>query len=199
MNEILANVSVIAATAGTVVFLLPQIAKLIRTRDPAGVSTTWAALGLVTNVAWLTYMVNARLVAAIAAPVFMVLSYTVTLWALARAGRHPGRSLVIGAMATGLYAVTALIAGWETLGVVLGLSYGVMVTPAVWAAYRTRNPSGISAGTWWIGLVEGVLWGYYGLFQADAGIITFSAVALVASTLILPRYYGTRRLASATA
>lgn len=35
MNETLANVSIVAATIGTVTFLLPQIIKLTRTHDSA--------------------------------------------------------------------------------------------------------------------------------------------------------------------
>jgi len=50
MNEILANIAVVAATMGTIAFLVPQITKLIRTGDSSGVSTAWASLGLVTNV-----------------------------------------------------------------------------------------------------------------------------------------------------
>ena len=49
MDQALANVAVVATTVGTIAFLVPQISKLIRTEDSAGVSTTWAALGLVTN------------------------------------------------------------------------------------------------------------------------------------------------------
>ena len=49
MNQTLAYVAVVAATVGTIAFLVPQISKLIRTGDSAGVSTTWAALGLVTK------------------------------------------------------------------------------------------------------------------------------------------------------
>ena len=76
---------------------------------------------------------------------------------------------------------------------VLGLSYGVMLTPSVWTAYRTARPSGISPGTWSIGLAEAFLWGYYGMFHADRGIITFAVVGLVGSVLMLLRHNATRR------
>ena len=35
MNQTLANVAVVAATVGTIAFLVPQISKLIRTGDSA--------------------------------------------------------------------------------------------------------------------------------------------------------------------
>lgn len=51
----------------------------------------------------------------------------------------------------------------------------------------------MSAGTWWIGLTEAILWGYYGGFKEDAGLVTFAVVAGGASVLMLARYYATRR------
>lgn len=199
MNETLANIAIVAATIGTVTFLLPQIVKLIRTRDSAGVSTTWAVLGFVSNVGWFTYMISQELWAALIAPFVTFLSYAVTLWALARTGRALGRGAVLGVVWTGVLAGVTAILGWPALGVVLGLSYGVMLTPSVWTAYKTVDPSGISPGTWWIGVAEAILWGYYGWYHADAGIITFFVVGVIGSTLILARYYSTRRLAEAPA
>ena len=192
MNETLATVAVVAATASTFTFLLPQIVKLIRTRDSAGVSTTWPALGFVTNVGWFAYMVNQQLWIAVFAPFVTFVSYLVTLWALSRTGRSLRDSAARGLVWTGLLVTTTIVAGWQTLGVVLGLSYGVMLAPSVWTAFRTADPSGISPGTWWIGVAEAVLWGYYGLFHIDAGIITFGIVGVVGAVLMLLRYYSTR-------
>lgn len=199
MNETLSNVAIVAATIGTVTFLLPQIIKLIRTGDSAGISTTWAVLGFVSNVGWFAYMISQGLWAALIAPFATFISYAVTLWALARTGRELRRSLALGVMWTALLFAVTVILGWPSLGIVLGLSYGVMLTPSVWTAYRTLDPSGISPGTWWIGLAEATLWGYYGWYNTDAGIITFFVVGVIGSALILGRYYATRRLAEAAA
>jgi uncharacterized protein with PQ loop repeat len=194
MTETTANVAVILATVSTVVFLLPQIAKLKRTGDSSGVSTTWAALGFVSNVGWFTYMISQSRWYAVVAPLSTFIFYAVALRALAGTGRDlrnatviaVGWSLVLGGVAVG--------GGWTTLGVVLGLTYAAMVTPSIWTAYRSRKPSGVSAGTWWIGSVEALLWGLYGLYHMDPGIITFGTVQLTASALMLTRYYTTRRL-----
>ena len=192
MTETLANIAVIAATIGTVTFLVPQTVKLIRTRDTEGVSATWPALGFVVNLGWFVYMIAQQLWAATLAPFVTFLSYLVVLWALRRAGR----SLWLGAWRAGgwgaLLALVALIGGWDVLRVALGVSIGVQLTPSVWSAYRSPDPSGVSPATWWIGLAEALLWGYYGLFNRDAGIITFGIVASVAAVLMLARYYTTR-------
>ncbi len=193
MTETLANIAIVAATLGTITFLLPQIIKLTRTKDSAGVSTTWPALGFVTNVGWFLYVISQQLWPAMVAPFVTFVSYGVTLWALARTGRDLRSSVTRGGVWTILLVATTVFLGWTALGVVLGLSYGVMIAPSVWTAYRTADPSGVSPGTWLIGIAEAVLWGYYGLFHGDRGIITFGIVGLIGSAVILVRYYVTRR------
>jgi uncharacterized protein with PQ loop repeat len=192
MRELLANVAVIAATATTLTFLLPQIRKLVRTRDSSGVSTSWPALGLVSNVGWFIYFVHEALWASVLAPFGASIGYGVTLWALARTGLPLNRSVLRGiALGTVLIGITAT-AGWPTLGVALGLTFGVMMIPTLATAFATPDPSGISPGTWWIGVLEAALWGFYGWHHADAGILTFSAMAAIGSGLMLGRYYATR-------
>ena len=193
MTETTANIAVVLATASTIVFLIPQIRKLITTGDSAGVSTTWAALGLVSNIGWFVYMFSQARWIALAAPSFTTIFYAVTLWALARTGRSLNRGLAIGLGWAGALSLIAVQGGWTALGVVLGLTYAVMVAPSIWAAYRTPDPSGVSPATWSIGAIEGMLWGTYGLFHLDPGIITFGVVQILASLLILTRYYATRR------
>jgi uncharacterized protein with PQ loop repeat len=48
------------ATVLAVIFLLPQLRRLLTTHDLAGVSTPWAMLGVVTNLAWVTYLAGQR-------------------------------------------------------------------------------------------------------------------------------------------
>jgi len=192
MNESVANVAVVVATISTAVFLLPQVIKLIRTRDSAGVSATWPALGFVINVGWFAYLIYNQLWASIMAPFITFIFYAVTLWALARTGRSLRTPMWRGVGWSVLLMVVLATGGWATFGVALGLSYGVMLTPSVWTAYRTADPSGIAPLTWWIGLIEASLWGYYGAFHSDRGIVTFAVVGVVGSSLTLARYYATQ-------
>jgi hypothetical protein len=196
MNQTLANIAIVLATISTVSFLLPQIAKLVRTGDSDGVSTTWPTLGFVINVGWFVYLIAQELWASIFAPFFTFLAYAVTMWAVGRTGRNLSTSYLRGAAAAVLLIATALLGNWETLGVVLGLSYGVVLAPSIWTAYRTAIPSGISPLTWWIGLAEAVLWGYYGWFHSDHGIVTFTVVGVIGSGLMLIRFYTTRSRAT---
>lgn len=192
MRSVLADIAVVAATLATLTFLVPQIVKLLRTGDTAGVSATWPAIGLSSNVGWVVYLAHAALWVSLAAPVGAGVGYVVTLWALARAGRPLGPSVVRGMVFGGTLVAVTAAAGWDALGVALGLSVGVMMAPTLWTAFRTANPSGISPGTWWLGVVEAVLWGFYGWHHADAGIVTFAVVAAAGASLMLGRYLATR-------
>jgi hypothetical protein len=192
MNQTLANIAIVLAMASSITFLIPQIVKLVRTRDSEGVSSTWPALGFMINVGWFVYLMSQQLWISVIAPFVTFVSYGVTLWALRRTGRDLSKSStrgVVGAMA--LIAV-GTAGGWKVLGVVLGVSYGVMLAPSIWTAYRAAIPSGISPFTWWLGLAEALLWGYYGWFHSDRGIITFMVVGVIGSGLMLIRFYTTR-------
>jgi uncharacterized protein with PQ loop repeat len=192
VNQTLANVAVVLATISTVTFLLPQIVKLVRTGDSQGVSTTWPALGFVINVGWFVYLISQQLWASIFAPFATFIAYAVTMWAVGRTGRDLSSSYVRGLIAAVVLVALAALSGWEVLGVALGISYGVVLAPSIWAAYRTSIPSGISALTWWIGFVEALLWGYYGWFHSDRGSLTFTVVGVTGCGLMLLRYYATR-------
>ena len=193
MNETLANIAAIVATLLTAAFLLPQLIKLIRTGDSEGVSATWPALGFVTNVGWFVYVINQGLWTAIFAPFITFIFYAVTLWALGRTGRSLRGAKLRGAGWSVLLVAVLATGGWITFGMVLGLSYGVVLAPSVWTAFQSVDPSGIAPGTWWIGGFEAALWGYYGAFHSDRGILTLAVIGVVGSTLMLARYYGTRR------
>lgn len=187
-----ADLAVIAASAATLVFLVPQIVRLVRSGDPTGVSVTWPALGLVANVGWTAYVVHERLWASVAAPLGAAIGYSVTLLLLARLQRPLRDSALRGSVLASVLVAALTVGGWPAFGVALGLSHAVTITPSVWTAYRTRVPSGVSPGTWWLGVAEAALWGVYGWHHADAGIVTFAIVAIAGSALILARLYWTR-------
>ena len=171
--------------------LLPQILRLRRFGNAEGVSPTWAALGAVTNIGWFGYLTREALWASVPAPVFVATFYCVTLYYLRRAGRNLRRGLVSSAFWALALAVSLTAGGWAFLGIVLGSSVILQVTPGVWTAYRTHVPRGISPGTWTILLIEALLWGYYGAFHRDAPILLFSVTTTVAAALMLARYVAT--------
>lgn len=185
----LADVALVAGTVLAATSLIPQIAKLVRTRDPAGVSSTWPAIGVVTNAAWTAYLIHQGLWPATISAILVMTFFGVVMWALHRTGVPLAASVWRGvAFGVGVIVV-ALTLGWFALGTVLGVSQFLQVSPAIITAYRSALPTGIAPGTWWIAGAEGILWGYYGQYHADIPIVIFAATYLLTAALMLARYW----------
>ncbi len=183
----LANSSVILATLLAWWSLIPQIRKLLRTGDIAGVSGTWPAIGLVSNAGWTAYLLSQQLWAAAPSTAGMIVFYVVVLRTLGVAGARLVIPLIRGAVGIVILAGAFALGSWPVLGLVLGWAYVPQLAPAVWAAYRTPDPSGISAGTWALIGVEAALWLVYGWLLADTPVMIFAVVGVVAAGLILLR------------
>jgi hypothetical protein len=178
-------------TALALVFLFPQIARLLTRRDTSGLSASWAAFGLVTNLAWVAYLAGRAVWPAVAAPALALAGYGMTLWLIAT--RTADRAWV---RASVTYEVLLLgvvfLWGWAGLGVALALTPAIQLTPAVLAAYRSARPIGISTLTWSLMVVEAVMWGGYGVLTADIALIGYGAITAIGSGFVLGRSIVTR-------
>jgi uncharacterized protein with PQ loop repeat len=177
----------IAAAAFAIPQFLPQLLKLQRTDDTAGVSWPWAALTSVNNAAWFAYFALSAYWAA------LVPSSSATLLAgalaamLARRGRATARPVVlVGAWAM-LLAAAVAVAGRAGLGTLLTAAFVLQVTPSIWTAYRTARPTGISQGTWLLILGELSCWATFGVYKSDPRLIVLGLTGAAASLLMLAR------------
>ena len=83
-------------------------------------------------------------------------------------------------------------AGWTVLGTVLGLSNGLYLGPSVIAAWRSHVPVGISPATWWLTVLEGLKWGFYGVLVFSGPIVVYGSTAVLLAALVLLRLWTTR-------
>lgn len=182
------------ATLGTLlafVFLMPQIVRLVTERDVRGLSPSWAAFGLLTNLAWVVYLMGRALWPAIAAPALALAGYAITLWLIA--ARTADRAWVRASIAyEALLLAVVFLWGWAGLGIALAVTPAIQLTPAVSAAYRSARPDGLSPLTWSLMVVEAVMWGGYGLLTADIALIGYGAITSIGSGLVLGRSILTR-------
>jgi uncharacterized protein with PQ loop repeat len=188
-----ADLSVIAATLLAWISLVPQIVRLARTGDPTGVSTTWPAIGLVSNAGWTLYLLSRELWAAIPSTVVMVVFYGLVLRALARTGTRLDRSWGRGATWAALLGIAAAIGGMRGLGLVLAWSYVVQIAPAVRAVYAVGRPTGVSVATWLLIAAEAGLWGFYGWWFDDLPVMIYAAVGVLGGLAIVVRMAAIRR------
>lgn len=171
-------------------FLIPQIARLVRSRDTRGVSVTWAVFGVITNVAWVSYLVVEDLWLPALAPAIAVISYTILAFALMRMKAGSCRAW------WPLYAASLALAGWcggaHTVGIVLALTPLIQLAPEIYVVYRQVQPSGVSPATWGLSAGEALCWGAYGALVGDPALVGYGVVTSVGSALILVRWWSRR-------
>jgi uncharacterized protein with PQ loop repeat len=180
------NYAPVAAAAFAIPQFLPQVIKLRRTGDTAGVSWSWATLTSVNNPAWIAY--------------FAVSGYWTALVP------SSSSAVLAGALATMLarrgHAATADVAD-RGVGRVphRGIRPGgarrpgngahgrpvVQVTPSIWTVYRTNRPTGTSRGTWMLIFGELSCWAAFGVHESDPRLLILGLTGVSASVLMLQR------------
>jgi uncharacterized protein with PQ loop repeat len=188
----------IAAAAFAIPQFLPQIRKLRRTGDTAGVSWPWAALTSVNNAAWVGYFTLSAYWTALVPSSSATLLAGALATMLARRGQARARPVVlIGAWAAFL-AIALAVAGRSGLGTLLTAAFVVQVTPSVWTAYRTARPTGISRGTWLLIFGELSCWTIFGVHRSDPRLTILGLTGVAASLLMLARIRRTTKIQPST-
>jgi uncharacterized protein with PQ loop repeat len=186
------DAAVIAATVLAITSLIPQARRLLTTRDTAGVSITWTAIGTVTNAGWFVYVSTEGLWASAPATVVSSTFYAWLFTLLARLGTPWTVAARLGVAWGVVLVVMTSLTGIAVLGAVLGLAYALQVGPSVWTAYRTFAPTGVAPETWLLMLIQVVLWGVYGIAHRDVAIMIYGITGITASVLMLARWAATR-------
>ena len=193
MDAVFSSLPLVAAVLAVPQFL-PQLARLRRTGETAGVSWSWAALTSINNAAWFGYFALSGFWTALAPAVSATVLAGALAVMLARRGagvqRRPAALAVLWAalliLAVGLF-------GRAGLGTLLAVAFLLQVTPSVWTAYRAEGTTGIAAGTWLLIFGELACWGVFGVHESDPRLIVLGATGVTASLLVLARLARPRR------
>ena len=180
----------LAAAMFAVPQFIPQLTRLRRTGDTAGVSWTWAALTSVNNGAWTGYFALSRLWTALIPSVSATLLAAVLAVMLARRDGLPARPAVAAATWAALLGVAGGLLGRAGLGTALTASFILQTAPSVWKAYRSQRVSGVSRGTWMLILGELLCWGIFGTYESDPRLMILGWTGVAASLLVLARTTG---------
>jgi hypothetical protein len=177
----------LAATAFAMPQLLPQVSLLAHSGDTSGVSWSWATLTCVNNVAWLTYFaLSGYWSALVPATSATVLGGTLSSM-LSRRGTARLRPAAGVASWAAVLAASGFAGGRAGIGTLLTVAFAVQVSPSLWTAFRTDNPTGISRGTWLLALAELTCWAVFGLHESDPRLIALGITGIAASALMLAR------------
>lgn len=177
------SLTALFVVVGTVIGLvraLPQLVRLLRTRGAAGVSVDTAATSSVVSFAWATYGSLTGQGAVAAASGASGLMFALVTLASFRFGRRAREMRTTPVWFTVLLA-TGLLGGARGLGFVLPVSVLVANVPQLLVAWRERDLSALSLGTWLLSVLEAVVWGTYGFVAADRAVLTYGTLHLVTS------------------
>jgi uncharacterized protein with PQ loop repeat len=177
----------IAAAAFAIPQFLPQIIKVRRTDDTAGVSWPWATLTSVNNAAWLAYFALSAYWPALLPSSSATLLAGALAAMLALRGQAKARPAVLISAWAALLTAAFAVAGRAGLGALLTAAFVLQVTPSIWTAYRTDRPTGISQGTWILIFGELSCWTAFGLHKSDPRLVVLGFTGVAASLLMLAR------------
>jgi uncharacterized protein with PQ loop repeat len=177
----------IAAAAFAIPQFVPQILRLRRTHDTAGVSWSWATLTCLNNAAWFTYFaLSGFWTALVPSSSATILAGAIATSLTVRGHAKAAPAALVGTWA-GALLLSFAVAGRAGLGTLLTAAFVLQVTPSIWTAYRTERPTGISAGTWMLVLGELSCWTIFGLHTSDLRLIVLGITGVTASVLMLTR------------
>lgn len=151
---------------------------------------TWAVFGVITNAAWVTYLLQESLWLPVLAPAAAVGTYGLLVVIIARIGRGRGWVWWVG-YAVGL-ALAGVFGGRPVLGAVLVFTPVIQLAPEITAVYRHPHPGGVSPSTWGLSAGEALCWGAYGLLAGDFALVGYGLVTSAGSISILGRWWATR-------
>jgi uncharacterized protein with PQ loop repeat len=165
---------------------LPQLVRLLRARDAAGISVDGCATSAIVSAFWAAYgILTGQLAVVLASGTPAAIFVLITLAAL-RYGRSAKEFRAAPVFLVAFTAV-ALAGGAAGLGVVLTVGALVANTPHVIVAYRESDLSGVSPSTWMLTATDGAIWTAYALITGDVPILVNNVFQLTTSAAIVGR------------
>jgi uncharacterized protein with PQ loop repeat len=187
MHAVFSLLPLLAAILAVPQFL-PQLARLRRTGETAGVSWSWATLTSINNAAWAGYFALSgfwtALVPAISAT---ALAGALAVMLARRGAGVPCRPAALALAWIAVLIAAAALSGRAGLGTALTAAFLLQVTPSVLAVYRADRTTGVAAGTWLLIFGELLCWGVFGIYKSDPRLIVLGATGVTASLLVLAR------------
>lgn len=172
--------------------LIPQLVRTLRTRSASGVSLVSLASGLVGYLAWMMYGAQSGAASTLFALLVPTLVQLATLWAAARYGAERSSLKVPAVMGT-LLLSALLVIGWDLFAVALSVAVFWTYAPAVWAAWRARDVSGVSPLSWVLAACYGIAWGGLGVVEGDLAVALSGAGNLLLPLAVLVGMYSRPR------
>lgn len=165
---------------------MPQLVRLLRARDAAGVSLDGCVTSAIVSSFWAVYGILTGQPAVVLASGTPAVIFVLIAFAALRYGRRVGELRTAPVL---LIAFTAVVVagGAGALGAALTVGALVANTPHVIVAYREKDLTGVSPLTWTLTATDGAIWVVYALITGDVPILVNNAFQLTTSASIVAR------------
>lgn len=173
---------------------MPQLVRLLRAGNAAGVSLDGCATSATVSSFWAVYGVLTDQPAVVLASGTPALVFAVITLAALRYGRK-AKELRAAPVFFVLFATVVAAGGAVGLGVMLTAGALIANTPHVIVAYREKDLSGISPFTWKLTAADGAIWTTYALITGDVAILVNNVFQLATSvSIVVRRWWWARSL-----
>lgn len=181
------NISALLGMAGTVIGLvraLPQLLRLLRSKEALGVSVDTAATSSVVSFGWATYgLLTQQPYVAFATGASAVVFLLISVVAL-RFGRQINE-LRVAPIWFCVLIFAFLFKKDIGLGIILPISILASNIPQLYIAVREDDLTDLSLGTWLFSMSDGLIWGGYSFIVYDFSIMIFALFQLSTSGVIV--------------
>lgn len=174
-----------AATAVSISRSVPQLARILRTRNVTGLMPATPGCTAVSSVGWASYALTLGDPTLLTTSLVGVLSATALSILIARIGgvsQWNKRIIVLWGL---LLAVIASIGGAPVLAGTLTAAVLVNSAPQVTAVLRNPDAQGVSVVAWLLGGAEGALWATYGTAAHDPRLVLWGFAVLLPATVVV--------------
>ena len=179
MNAYAAALGSIGTAVG-LVRAVPQLVRLLRAREAYGVSLDTAATSSIVSFGWATYGILTHQIFVILATGSSGLVFVFIACFAMRFGRSV-KELKVAPFWFVVLLVSGLWIGRTGLGMLLSISVLAANLPQLWVAYKERDLSDLSLGTWSLSITDGMVWGLYAVIWHDASIMVYGIFQLATS------------------
>ncbi len=172
-------------------FLVPQLVRLVRFRDPSGVSTTAAAMGVVQTGSWVVYGIGTGAWAVVVPSSLALPQYVGVVLLTATTATARWRALALASFAGSIVTAVTMVSAWwgpgpwAGLGAIVTLAVVWQYLPAVASAFGADGTFGLSVSTWLLIGTNGLVWAAYGAVARTWAISAYGLVLIGATTAVL--------------
>ena len=183
----LTDLAGLAAVVSSLLFVWPQVVRLVRTRDPQGISPIGALWAMGGFTLWTAYGLDRHLYPIVVANGQALVGFAIVLGLRLRWGDPTGAFRTFAAPAAGMVLLVGATASSTVVGIAAISIGATSFLPQAFVAWRAPDVAGVSAATYILLTVSASLWIVYGLLRRDPLVVAPNLLIVPTAAVIAVR------------